>query len=348
MATGGILLIADLIAIAISTIRRMLRSTFPERQQIAWLLTTTYVNAFICVLQPLPWLGTIASAFGEIPVAIAVGVLRYRLLGIEVVVPPRACCTARSPRSCAAGLRRGHRRDWRASWTPTGRPRLVLAASVIALVLVPGARSGAAPDRPGRLRRAERSLGGVATVVDPVEWAGRRELTRCLDRGRGGPRGAGSRRRPAAVLTARGSQAGAAVPGLGVAVSGCGYAGEDLGVLAVVARAGARRTYPQPIGDCSTRWRRWSPRYGARVGWPTTCGGHRARLVGSDRGRAGTACAASCTTGSARRSPGSGSASKRSAGRRTRGTRSWSAGCGGDHTEPGGGPPDNRRPAAGR
>jgi two-component system, NarL family, sensor kinase len=83
MAAGAAVIVASLLLIAISTVRRMLHAGFPERQQIAWLLTTTF-PAFVLVFLPVAWLGTIGFAF--VSVAIVVGVLRYRLLGIEVVV----------------------------------------------------------------------------------------------------------------------------------------------------------------------------------------------------------------------------------------------------------------------
>ena len=83
MAVGAAVLLSDLLIIGASTIRRMLHSGFPERQQLAWLITTTF-PAFILVFLPIQWLGTVGFAF--VSLAIAVGVLRYRLLGIEVVV----------------------------------------------------------------------------------------------------------------------------------------------------------------------------------------------------------------------------------------------------------------------
>jgi signal transduction histidine kinase len=82
-AAGAAVIVSCLLLIAISTVRRMLRAGFPERQQIAWLLTTTF-PAFILVFLPIEWLGTVGFAF--VALAIVVGVLRYRLLGIEVVV----------------------------------------------------------------------------------------------------------------------------------------------------------------------------------------------------------------------------------------------------------------------
>jgi two-component system, NarL family, sensor kinase len=83
MLTGAAMLVVTLAAVAVSTARRMLRSGFPERPQIAWLLTTSFLG-FVLVFLPIQWLGTVG--FALISVAIAVGVLRYRLLGIEVVV----------------------------------------------------------------------------------------------------------------------------------------------------------------------------------------------------------------------------------------------------------------------
>ncbi|MCL6732521.1 sensor histidine kinase [Streptomyces neyagawaensis] len=87
MLWGGFvpLLGASIVAIWAGTIVRLARSEPPERQQLAWfvcaagpLLTFTYVDV-------LPQ-QVVALCAALIPVVVAVGVLRYRMLGIEIVL----------------------------------------------------------------------------------------------------------------------------------------------------------------------------------------------------------------------------------------------------------------------
>jgi signal transduction histidine kinase len=81
---GAPLLVVGTLVIWVGSVVRLVRARSPERQQLAWLLVVI-----------IPWV--VISFFGGanpvfalfgllLPVAIAVGVLRYRLLGIEVVV----------------------------------------------------------------------------------------------------------------------------------------------------------------------------------------------------------------------------------------------------------------------
>ena len=81
--SAGVLLLCVL-ATGVRTVRIMLRATWPERPQLALLLTATTLSVVLVLGSPWEWLGNIA--FFLIPVAVAIGVLRYRLLGIELVV----------------------------------------------------------------------------------------------------------------------------------------------------------------------------------------------------------------------------------------------------------------------
>ena len=131
LLTGAALLLVALIAIAALTVRRMLRSRFPERQQLAWLAMTAF-PAFVLVLMPVKWPGTVG--FALIPLAVAVGVLRYRLLGIEVVVRRTMLYAALTGLvllvfvSVTAGL---------SALVPDGPAPQVVAASLIAVGLSP-------------------------------------------------------------------------------------------------------------------------------------------------------------------------------------------------------------------
>jgi signal transduction histidine kinase len=81
---GAPLLTAGTLVIWGGSVVRLVRARPPERQQLAWLLVVIIpcvVLSFFAGSQS----GFIALGF-LIPVAIAVGVLRYRLLGIELVV----------------------------------------------------------------------------------------------------------------------------------------------------------------------------------------------------------------------------------------------------------------------
>src|SRR3954447_15584199 len=71
------------IALWVMSIVRQSRSRPPERQQLTWLLCAI-VASFALFLAPA-WPGGSATS-AIIPIAIAVGVLRYHLLGIEVVL----------------------------------------------------------------------------------------------------------------------------------------------------------------------------------------------------------------------------------------------------------------------
>jgi signal transduction histidine kinase len=81
---GAPLLIAGTLVIWGGSVLRLVRARSPERQQLAWLLVVIIpwvVLSFFAGANPA------FTLFGLLlPVAIAVGVLRYRLLGIELVV----------------------------------------------------------------------------------------------------------------------------------------------------------------------------------------------------------------------------------------------------------------------
>jgi hypothetical protein len=84
LAVGGALFVGGTVVIWVASVVRLLRTRPPERQQLAWLLLVVVPFLLVAFLTPsVP--GFLALGF-LIPVAIAVGVLRYRLLGIETVL----------------------------------------------------------------------------------------------------------------------------------------------------------------------------------------------------------------------------------------------------------------------
>jgi signal transduction histidine kinase len=81
---GGVLLVAGAVVIWIGSVVRLLWARSPERQQLAWLLFVV-VPLIVVAFGAAPMPVFLALGFG-VPVAVAVGVLRYHLLGIEVVL----------------------------------------------------------------------------------------------------------------------------------------------------------------------------------------------------------------------------------------------------------------------
>ncbi|HVF05983.1 MAG TPA: histidine kinase [Frankiaceae bacterium] len=79
---GGVLTAAMVVVAVADALRRLLRATSPEREQLAWLLTTL-VAAFAGGMVPPP---ARIVPLALVPLAVAVGVVRHRLLDLQVVV----------------------------------------------------------------------------------------------------------------------------------------------------------------------------------------------------------------------------------------------------------------------
>jgi len=77
------LLAASALAIWVGSVVRMVRAGPPERQQLAWLISFVVPVMLTAFFAP-QWVSPFLALF--IPVGVAVGVLRYRLLGIEVLI----------------------------------------------------------------------------------------------------------------------------------------------------------------------------------------------------------------------------------------------------------------------
>jgi two-component system NarL family sensor kinase len=82
MVTSAVVVLSATAFTVVNTLLRTLRASYPERQQLAWLLTLAPVAVAVIFL---PYEGMQRVLYG-IPLAVVVGVMRYRLAGIEVVV----------------------------------------------------------------------------------------------------------------------------------------------------------------------------------------------------------------------------------------------------------------------
>jgi signal transduction histidine kinase len=81
---GGLLLVGAGVVSVVGTLMRTWRASYPERQQLLLLLTTGALAVLLAFLSPSALVFDLALI--SVPFVIAIGVLRYRLLGIEVVV----------------------------------------------------------------------------------------------------------------------------------------------------------------------------------------------------------------------------------------------------------------------
>jgi signal transduction histidine kinase len=77
------LLVGSALAIWVGSILRLVRAGPPERQQLAWLICFLVPATLAAFFAP-QWVSPFLALF--IPVGVAVGVLRYRLLGIELLI----------------------------------------------------------------------------------------------------------------------------------------------------------------------------------------------------------------------------------------------------------------------
>lgn len=82
--TGVVLLLSGTAGIVGDAFRRAVKSPRAERMALLWLLTWALMAVLLVQFAPYAWIGSVA--YGTVMVAIAIGVLRYGTLGIEVVV----------------------------------------------------------------------------------------------------------------------------------------------------------------------------------------------------------------------------------------------------------------------
>jgi signal transduction histidine kinase len=133
--TSGLLTLAILVPATsvslVGTVVRATRARGPERAQLVWLVCVVWAM-IAAVFLPIDYVFGVAYAL--VPIAVAVGVLRYRLLGIEVVVR-RTLLYA--PLTLLVALTVGGVTTVLARLVPEGPLPLVLASAVVAVLVFP-------------------------------------------------------------------------------------------------------------------------------------------------------------------------------------------------------------------
>lgn len=130
--TSAVLLVPAAGVTIVGTLVRVARAKTPERQQLLWLVCVVGVMVATIFLPSTEVPFTVM--FACIPVAVVVGVLRYRLLGIEVVLRrtlllvPLALLVALIVGGLTSGL---------ASLFPEGPLPLIAASAVVAILVIP-------------------------------------------------------------------------------------------------------------------------------------------------------------------------------------------------------------------
>ncbi|WP_448625129.1 histidine kinase [Geodermatophilus sp. URMC 64] len=81
---GAVLFLGSVLAALTGTLVRTARARGAARAQLLWLLVAVSCVLVLAVTEPPGWL--FSAGLALVPLAVAVGVLRYRLLGVEVVV----------------------------------------------------------------------------------------------------------------------------------------------------------------------------------------------------------------------------------------------------------------------
>jgi signal transduction histidine kinase len=130
--TSALLLVPAVGVVVVGTLVRVARARSPERQQLLWLVCVVAVLAATIFLPATEVPFTVT--FACLPLAVMVGVLRYRLLGIEVALrrtllyAPLALLVALVVGGLTTGL----------AWLfPEGPLPLLAASAVVAVVLLP-------------------------------------------------------------------------------------------------------------------------------------------------------------------------------------------------------------------
>jgi signal transduction histidine kinase len=129
--TAAGLLIAAAASTVIGTLLRAVRATTPERQQLLWLLGV--VGAMLATVFT-EYRVLFALSYALVPVAVTIGVLRYRLLGIEVVLRRTLLYV---PLTLLVALVIGGLTTALARLAPEGPLPLLAASAVVAVLVMP-------------------------------------------------------------------------------------------------------------------------------------------------------------------------------------------------------------------
>ncbi|WP_344112808.1 sensor histidine kinase [Kribbella alba] len=129
--SAAVLLISTVAVTVIGTLVRAIRAKAPERQQLLWLLS---VVAAMLATVFTEYRLLFALAYGLVPVAVTIGVLRYRLLGIEVVLRRTLLYV---PMTLLVALVIGGLTTVFARLVPEGPLPLLVASAVVAVLVVP-------------------------------------------------------------------------------------------------------------------------------------------------------------------------------------------------------------------
>ncbi|TCO38140.1 histidine kinase/DNA gyrase B/HSP90-like ATPase [Kribbella antiqua] len=126
-----VLLISTATVTVIGTLVRAIRARTPERQQLLWLLGVVAAMAATIFTE---YRVLFAIAYGLVPVAVTIGVLRYRLLGIEVVLRRTLLYL---PMTLMVALIFGGLTTAFARLVPEGPLPLLAASAVVAVLVLP-------------------------------------------------------------------------------------------------------------------------------------------------------------------------------------------------------------------
>ncbi len=131
--------VGTLANVVVGTLVRAVRSRAPERQQLLWLISVVVVMVATVFTELYEVFGT---AYGLVPVAVVVGVLRYRLLGVELALRrtllyvPLTLLVALVVGGLTTGLSR---------LAPAGPLPLLASSAVAAVLVIPVAQRLRAP-----------------------------------------------------------------------------------------------------------------------------------------------------------------------------------------------------------
>ncbi len=129
--TAATLLLATTAVAVVGTLWRAVRAGSPERQQLIWLVAV--VPAMLATVF-LPSEQVFGIAYMCVPVAVVAGVLRYRLLGIEIVLRRTLLYL---PLTLLVALTIGGLTTVLARLAPGGLVPLLLASAVVAVLVLP-------------------------------------------------------------------------------------------------------------------------------------------------------------------------------------------------------------------